>query len=280
MKRKKSYAVLAFLVSAGIYLSGAGCSDSLKTFLPAEPTPVAAISREVMAALGSGTQADIVWVTAGLLSILPSEGNYRFRIEGSTDQFCDVVIVERKGAHVIQQASFVDKKQSAVLFNPVPDKKAIKDFQIVVSGQNLGLDQIDDADLLNLLGQPQTVKIETVSDEERGQCKIKTATYQGLEIVLLQLAGTEHPSQWGVIRLTSTDPAYMTTRGLKIGMAYPEVLRLLGTGEFNIYPDDLPNPQRVEINKTDLANDGEYAEIYLLFSAGRLSSIELVLAGP
>ena len=233
-----------------------------------------------MTALGSGTQADILWVTAGLLSTLPSEGNYRFRIEGSTDQFCDIEIVERRGAHVIQQASFSDQKQTVVLFRPVPDKIAIKDFQIVVHGRNLGLDQREEEDLQDLLGQPLTVKIETVTDEERGKCRIKTAVYQGLQLVLLQLENTAQPARWGVIRLTSTVPAYTTPRGLKIGMSYPEVLRMLGTGEFNIYPDNLPNPQRVEINKMDLANDGEYAEAYLLFSAGRLSSIELVFAGP
>jgi hypothetical protein len=231
--------------------SAATTSSTINVPTPTpEPTPIAIMPVDILDSLGTGLSADLVWGTLGL-SPMPQSGKiYRFQIGNSSDLFCDLEIFENRDTHIIKTASTIHNGVATLLFKPIPDITYIDDFQIIFHDEKIGLGHTDDLTIQNKLGEPQSAETKIVTDET-GRFRIRTLFYNGLEIRLLQSPTTTTPNEWTLFQLTVRNSEYKTARGIKTGMTYSAVMRLLGTGEIDIYPDPLLNPVNMGFIKHD-----------------------------
>lgn len=247
-----------------------------------EPTSSAILSREIIASLGTGIRAEVLFAKVGLQAVEIIPGHYRFSIANDPTKLCDILIVDYFGSPVIQSGSILEKGTSRELFKPVPDVNTIDDSQFIINGKSVSaIHAIGEDELFSILGEPESQEITTVSaGDGMGKYKVNKLIYPGLLITWRQPEDTENTSQWFIIQITSTDSRFSTPRGLVVGMQYTEVMRLLGTGDFLLLPDDLPFPANMEVEKMDEANTGEFYVMNLQFNEGKLSAITISFTGP
>jgi len=262
-----------------------------KTELPTSATPTelvvdGLISREFVNMLCPGYDASQFFQVARLPIDKLDTGTFRFLINDSSEdifevkigwhnEFTDSVLVILEGSLIIKDGS------RFILFKPNKDSIPIDDFQFEIFGSIFKFDEIIfDTDLV-LLGAPVGITVTEDDVEGFGKIKVKTLNYDHIQIVLYQMAQTKDPNQWQLQMIISSDPAFVTPRGLKTGMDLKHVLELLGTGDLIISCNDLTEFSSLNLNKwDDKHGEFEWFEIELIFRKNILTSIKIYRIDP
>ncbi|HBP38632.1 MAG TPA: hypothetical protein DD640_07820 [Clostridiales bacterium] len=242
------------------------------------------LPRSVIDALGTGCRADIVLAIAGLQASQILTGHYRFQVAEDENIICELQIVRHAGDLVIKTAIQSDASGHKLLFSPTPDPQVIDDFQMISSTLQLDVGEYhSESDLLKTFGMPLQVNnlVETAdpATEQLVQHRVRTLCFLDLTIILRQDMEPEDYDSWLVREIIWTSAEYASPRGLAVGLTYDEVLDLLGTGDFNLYPDALPMPTNLVIRKEDSVNDGAQKQIDLLLRDGKTISIMIIYTG-
>jgi hypothetical protein len=115
-----------------------------------------------------------------------------------------------------------------------PDAHPVADDTFTFRGSTLKVGaEIVLADLLAACGTPDamsTVKGKAYIDD----VWTKTLEYPGVTIALNQLLKPSDPAIWTILSVTLTESTHATARGLRVGMAVGDAVKLFGTGAFEL----------------------------------------------
>ena len=295
MRKQCPPILLCLLIIAMILATVSGCRFTDETGLPTdsshsttddpgspssgEAPPVGTLPSSVVDDLGSGFLADLVLQAAGLETEDIEAGHYRFYVGKGKDVIVDMQVVSHSGDWVIKTAIQADATGYKLLFSPSPDSAAINDFQVTAVGLTLCLGTLcSEKALTEKLGDPieSTVKIRTHADGS-GKCLDKTLSYESLRLVLTQPADCDDADTWTISRIECASTDYSNPRGLCAGMTYRRAVEILGTGDFCLLPDRLPNPSTLTVLKDDSAQGGVSRQIELLADGDRITKVVMSL---
>jgi hypothetical protein len=238
---------------------------------------VGTLPRSVIDSLGTGFKADIVLEMAGLNASSAEVGQYRFLAGEDHNVTLELKVVRLAGDLVILTAIQSDKSGHKLLFSPKPDTQPIDDFLMKSGDLILDVGEYYQLSVLWIaLGDPLRVDSSTEATAVgTAQRRFKTLYYLDLTIDLWQPSEPEYADNWLISQINFTSSEYTSPRGLAVGLLYQEVLSLLGTGDFTIFPDSLPAPTRLMISKNDSINEGTGKQIEIILKDGVVSLISI-----
>lgn len=242
---------------------------------------VGTLPLSVIESLGSGYEADMILEMAGLNASTAETGQYRFLAREDQNVTLELKVVRQSGDLVILTAIQSDQSGHKLLFSPNPDAQPIDDFLIKSGDLNLDVGEYYQQSVLwTALGDPIRVDSSTEATAvETVQRRLKTLYYIDLTIDLWQPSDPEYPDIWLISQINCTNSGYISPRGLAVGLTYQEVLKMLGTGDFIIYPDRLPAPTRLLVTKNDPVNEGTDKQIELILKDGVVTLISIRYSG-
>lgn len=295
MRKHRLLVLLCLLMIALILATASSCRFSGETGLPAdlsqgttddpgspssgEAPPVGTLPSSIVDDLGSGFLADLVLQAAGLEAAGIEAGHYRFYVGKGKDVVVDMQVVRHAGDWVIKTAIQADSTGYKLLFSPSPDAAAINDFQITAGDLTLSLGTLcSEKALTDKLGDPieSTVKIRA-HDDGSGKCLDKIMRYESLRLVLTQPADCDNADSWTISRIECANTDFSNPRGLCAGMTYRRAVQILGTGDFSLLPDRLPDPSTLTVLKNDSVQGGISRQIELLADGDRITTVVMSL---
>ena len=256
-----------------------GTTDDPVSPSSGEAPPVGTLPPGIVDDLGSGFMADLVLQAAGLEAEGIEAGHYRFYVGKGKDVVVDMQLVRHSGDWIIKTAIQADSAGYKLLFSPSPDSAAINDFQITAGNLTLSLGAIcSEKALTDKLGDPveSTVKTRT-KDDGSGKCLDKTLRFESLLLVLTQPADCADADSWTISRIECASTDFSNPRGLCAGMTYRRAVQMLGTGDFCLLPDRLPDPSTLIVLKDDSIHGGVSRRIELLADGERITTVVMSL---
>jgi hypothetical protein len=243
------------------------------------PAIVGYLPSDFISSLGTGVNDDFLLAELNLAPGALPAGLYRYGVADRPGVVCEIELADfHESTLVIRSAVLVEGAKRTTLFEPVPDQAGLADFQIVINGKGLGLGPLTESALLDWNGPPLSTETIRMTDETRGEHWVKTLAYDGQLIRCIQLDGAADKNTWYVMLITSSSPATATPRGLRVGLGYREVIRLLGTGDFLLTPDAWLAPSIIRVEKW--SGDGETGQMDLTFEKGLLKTIQIDALEP